>query len=303
MKRQRWTAADIPDLTGRTFVVTGANSGLGLATTHALAARGGHVTLAVRDEEKGRKAVAGLLADRVDVRRLDLTDLDSVDAFATGLAADHERLDVLVNNAGVMGPPRTLTADGHELHFAANHLGHFALALRLLGLLDAGRDPRVVTVSSFVHRRARMRFDDLTGEHGYSPMGFYNMSKLANTIFGLELHRRLTAAGSPVASVLAHPGYSATNMQTANTSGLTKLILGRFGNALLAQPAERGAWPQLFAATDPGVVGGEFIGPDGMGEARGHPKRVLPSADALDEDNGRRLWEVSARATGLTAVA
>ncbi|GIG68972.1 oxidoreductase [Phytomonospora endophytica] len=297
MTRHRWTAADIPDLTGRSFAVTGANGGLGLATTRALAAKGGRVILAVRDVTRGRAAVAGLPPENVDVRRLDLTDPASIDAFADGLAADHGRLDVLVNNAGVMGPPRTLTPGGHELQFAANHLGHFALTTRLLGLLAAGRDPRVVTVSSFVHRKARMRFDDLTGERGYSPMGFYNMSKLANAIFGLELHRRLTAAGSPVASVLAHPGYSATGLQTASTSGLTKLFLGRFGNALLAQPAERGAWPQLFAATDPGVVGGEFIGPDGMGEMRGHPTRVRPSADALDEENGRRLWEVSERAT------
>ncbi|MEJ3749567.1 oxidoreductase [Actinomycetes bacterium KLBMP 9797] len=302
MREQRWSAEQIPDLTGRVFVVTGANSGLGLVTTRVLASRGGHVILAVRDLAKGRRAAAEIAAERpgahLEVQRLDLADFDSVRAFAGRVRATHDRLDVLVNNAGVMAPPRTLTAQGHEVQFAANHLGHFALTGLLLDALAAGRDPRVVTVTSAVHRQARLRFDDLTGERGYSPMAFYSMSKLANAVFGWELHRRLTAAGSPVRSILAHPGYTVTNLQTGAT-GLWQLLLGRIGNPLLAQPVERGAWPQLFAATDPSARAGQFIGPDGLAELRGYPTTVTLSRAATDPENGRRLWELSEKATGV----
>ncbi|KOG13667.1 MULTISPECIES: oxidoreductase [Streptomyces] len=297
-KKQRWTADLIPDQTGRVFVVTGANSGLGLATTRALAGRGAHVVLAVRDEEKGRAAAAGLAADGVepgllDVRRLDLADLDSVRAFADRMRAEHPRLDVLVNNAGVMAPPRTLSPQGHELQFAVNHLGHFALTGLLLDLLAAGRDPRVVTVSSINHRQGSLRFDDLAGERGYAPMAFYNQSKFANAVFGRELHRRLVATRSPVRAVLAHPGYTATNLQTKDTGGLARLVLGYVGNPLLAQRPERGALPQLYAATAPDVTGGDFVGPDGPAELRGTPTRVRLSAPAADPATGRRLWELS----------
>ncbi|MGW8352837.1 oxidoreductase [Streptomyces wedmorensis] len=297
-RKQRWTADLIPDQTGRVFVVTGANSGLGLATTRALAGRGAHVVLAVRDEEKGRAAAAGLAADGVepgllDVRRLDLADLDSVRAFADRMRAEHRRLDVLVNNAGVMAPPRTLSPQGHELQFAVNHLGHFALTGLLLDLLAAGRDPRVVTVSSINHRQGSLRFDDLAGERGYTPMAFYNQSKFANAVFGRELHRRLTATASPVRGVLAHPGYTATNLQTKDTGGLARLVFGRIGNPLLAQRPERGALPQLYAATAPDVTGGDFIGPDGPAELRGTPTRVRLSAPAADPETGRRLWALS----------
>ncbi|MEU4276007.1 oxidoreductase [Streptomyces tanashiensis] len=299
--KQRWTADLIPDQTGRVFVVTGANSGLGLATTRALARRGGRVILAVRDEEKGRRAVEALDVDArlLDVRPLDLADLASVRAFADRMRAEHPHLDVLVNNAGVMAPPRTLSPQGHELQFATNHLGHFALTGLLLDLLAAGTDPRVVTVSSINHRQGGLRFDDLSGERGYAPMAFYNQSKFANAVFGQELHRRLTAAAGPVRSVLAHPGYTATSLQMKDTSGLAKLFFGRIGNPLLAQRPERGALPQLYAATDPSVEGGEFIGPDGMGELRGAPTRVRLSDAAGDPGTGRRLWEESERLTGV----
>lgn len=302
-KKQSWTADRIPDQTGRVFVVTGATSGLGLATTRALARRGGRVILAVRDEEKGRAVVDGLMAagsgPLLDVRRLDLADLDSVRAFAARLREEHRHLDVLVNNAGVMAPPRTLSAQGHELQFATNHLGHFALTGLLLDLLAAGRDPRVVTVSSINHRQGSLRFDDLGGERGYAPMAFYNQSKFANAVFGRELHRRLTEAGSPVRSALAHPGYTATSLQTRDTRGLTRLVFGRIGNPLLAQAPERGALPQLYAATAPDVAGGEFIGPDGPAELRGAPTRVRLSDAAADAGTGRRLWEVSEGLTGV----
>ncbi|RKN37000.1 oxidoreductase [Streptomyces hoynatensis] len=300
---QRWSAEQIPDLSGRVFAVTGATGGLGLATARALAHRGGLVVLAVRDEEKGRGAAEAIAAERpgaaLEVRRLDLADLDSVREFSARMHEAHGRLDVLVNNAGVMAPPRTLSAQGHELQFACNHLGHFALTGLLLDLLHAGRDPRVVTVSSVNHRRARLRFGDLSGERRYAPMAFYNQSKLANAVFGTELHRRLAAAHSPVRSILAHPGYTATRLQHGTPVGLWRLLLGRIGNPLLAQRPERGALPQLYAATWPGVESGAFIGPGGPAELRGAPARVPLAPRAADPETGRRLWEVSERLTGV----
>jgi NAD(P)-dependent dehydrogenase (short-subunit alcohol dehydrogenase family) len=301
VKQQSWTAEQIPDQTGRVFVVTGATSGLGLAATRALARRNGQVILAVRDEEKGRRIVAELTAQhpgaRLEVRRLDLADLDSVRTFAARLHGYLPRLDVLVNNAGVMAPPRTLTAQGHELQFAANHLGHFALTGLLLELLAAGHNPRVVTVSSVNHRQGRIFFDDLTGDRGYKPMAYYNQSKLANAVFGWELHRRLAAAGSPLLSVLSHPGYTATNLQMRAT-GLPRLLFGIIAKPL-AQTPDQGALPLLYASTAPGIEGGAFIGPDGKGELRGSPTRVALSALATDAEIGRRLWELSEQLTGV----
>ncbi|MEU9112591.1 oxidoreductase [Streptomyces sp. NPDC048483] len=302
-QEQRWTVEQIPDQSDRVSVVTGANSGLGLATTRALARRGGHVILAVRDEGRGRRAAAEITAEqpgaRLEVRRLDLADLDSVRAFADRLHTDHQRLDVLINNAGVMAPPRSLSAQGHEVQFACNHLGHFALTGLLLDLLASGRDPRVVTVSSVNHRKGRLHFDDLTGERSYSPMGFYNQSKFANAVFGQELHRRLTEAGSPVRGVLAHPGYTATNLQTSAPIGLWRVVFGRIGNPLFAQAPASGALPQLYAATAPDVESGQFIGPDGLAELRGGPTQVQLSPAAADAETGRRLWELSERLTGV----
>ncbi|MFD5285431.1 oxidoreductase [Streptomyces rubrogriseus] len=301
-QQRRWTAERIGDQSTRVFVVTGANSGLGLATVRALAGRGGHVILAVRDEERGRRAVQLVLAGRPDarleVRRLDLSDLDSVRSFAREMRAAHRRIDVLVNNAGIMAPPRRLSPQGHESQFACNHLGHFALTGLLLDLLAVGKDPRVVTVTSTNHRQGRLFLDDLTGERHYSPMAFYNQSKFANAVFGQELHRRLAETGSPVRSVLAHPGYSATRLQTSAPVGMVRMLFGRVLRPL-AQSAERGALPQLYAATDPGVRGGEFIGPNGPGELRGGPKRVRLSPAAADAATGRSLWELSERLTGV----
>ncbi|MBM9506399.1 oxidoreductase [Actinacidiphila acididurans] len=301
-KNQRWTTDRIPDQAERVFVVTGANSGLGLATTRALARKGGHVILAVRDEAKGHRAAAEITAEQpgadLEVRRLDLADLDSVRAFADQLRADHPRLDVLVNNAGLMAPPRSLSAQGHELQFACNHLGHFALTGLLLDLLTDGKDPRVVTVSSTNHRQGHLYFNDLSGERTYSPMRFYNQSKFANAVFGWELHRRLTAADSPVRSLLAHPGYASTNLQTSAPVGMVKVLFGRV-LAPLAQPPEQGALPQLYAATAPDVEGGEFIGPDGFAELRGGPTQVQLSTAAADPRTGRRLWELSEQLTDV----
>ncbi|MEU4620607.1 SDR family NAD(P)-dependent oxidoreductase [Actinoplanes sp. NPDC023801] len=283
----RWTAEHLPDLTGRTFVVTGAAGGLGRATTTALLARGAHVIAGVRDP--GR-APAG-----AEAHHLDLADRTSVQAFSDALHHRYRHLDVLINNAAVMAPPHTLTPDGHELQFATNHLGHFALTHRLLDLLAAGRDPRVVTVTSVNHRQARTPLD---GGGRYSPMGAYNRSKLANAVFGVELHRRLTAAGSPVRSILAHPGYTRTGLQSAATTPMWRFLLDRLGNPLIAQPADRGAWPQLFAAAAPAAEAGVLYGPDGPGELRGHPVPVRLSAAATDPAIGRRLWELSESLTG-----
>ncbi|MFJ9307823.1 oxidoreductase [Streptomyces cyaneofuscatus] len=300
--KQPWTVERIPDQSGRVAVVTGANSGLGLATARALARRGGRVILAVRDEERGRRAVADITAGQpgaeLEVRRLDLADLDSVRAFSDALHADRPRLDLLVNNAGVMAPPRSSGAQGYELQFAANHLGHFALTGLLLDLLERGQDPRVTTVTSVNHRKARLDFGNLNGERGYKPMVFYDRSKLANAVFGHELHRRLAASGSPVRSVLAHPGYTATNLQTSAPTGLVKLLFGRV-LLPLAQRPDAGALPQLYAATAPGVRGGELIGPDGRGELRGGPTRVPLAPVATDAETGRRLWEASEELTDV----
>ncbi|MEU6388449.1 oxidoreductase [Streptomyces sp. NPDC046939] len=297
---QRWIADRIPGQTGRVAVVTGAAGGLGRAATRALARRGAHVILAVRDPAKGRAAAARITAEhpdaRLDVRRLDLSDLDSVRAFADGVRADHPRVDLLLNNAGVMAPPRTLGAQGHEIQFATNHLGHFALTGLLLDPLSRATEARVVTVSSLEHRKGRIDFADLDGARRYDPMAAYRQSKLANALFGLELHRRLTAAAAPPRSVLAHPGYAATGLQTNGTVRLPRLIFGHLARPL-AQSAERGALPLLYAATEPGVRGGEFIGPDGRGGLRGAPTRVEPAPSATDAEAARRLWEVSEELT------
>jgi NAD(P)-dependent dehydrogenase (short-subunit alcohol dehydrogenase family) len=298
----RWTTARIPDQAGRTAIITGASSGLGLATAEQLARHGGHVILAVRDLARGERAAAALVAGQpgasLQLRRLDVADLDSVREFAAGIHRDGVPVDLLVNNAGVMFPPRRLSPQGHELQFATNHLGHFALTGLLLDRLRAGRDPRVVTVSSSVHRSGRIRFDDLTGARSYSRFGFYAQSKLANVLFGLELHRRLEAAGDPVRSLLAHPGYAATRLQTSGPTGLVRL-LGRLGNRLVAQDAATGALPQLYAATDPDARSGQFIGPDRLFESRGHPTVVRPAREAEDTATARRLWEVSEQLTGV----
>jgi NAD(P)-dependent dehydrogenase (short-subunit alcohol dehydrogenase family) len=297
----KWTADQIPDQSGRVAVVTGANSGLGLITARELARAGATVIVAARDGKANAALgeIAGSVPEaKLEPRELDLADLGSVRAFAEAVGADHPTIDVLMNNAGVMMPPRSETADGFELQFGTNHLGHFALTGLLLDRLAAAEAPRVITVSSLEHRPGRLDFDDLQSERSYSPRGAYQQSKFANAVFGLELDRRLRGASLPVASILAHPGYSATNLQLTGPTGLMKAIL-RVGNQLIAQSAEQGALPQLYAATAVGVEGGSFIGPDGFREGRGHPTEVQPVGRARDPDTGRRLWEVSEELTGV----
>jgi NAD(P)-dependent dehydrogenase (short-subunit alcohol dehydrogenase family) len=298
----RWTTSEIGDQSGRVAVVTGANSGLGLITARELAAAGATVIAAARSAEKAEAARAKILAAhpeaQVEPQVLDLADLASVREFAATVAADHETLELLVNNAGVMMPPRSLTADGFELQFGTNHLGHFALTGLLFDRLAAGSDARVVTVTSLEHRPGKIDFDDLGAEREYSPRGNYQRSKFANAVFAIELDRRLRAAGSSIKSLLAHPGYSDTNLQFAGPSGPWKLLFA-FSNRLIAQSAEAGALPQLRAATDPDAAGGEFYGPSGIGEVRGSPQLVRPVRRATDPETGRRLWEVSQEMTGI----
>ncbi|WP_433291055.1 oxidoreductase [Actinoplanes sp. CA-030573] len=285
----RWNT---PPQDGRIAVVTGATSGLGLEVTRALAGAGARVILAVRDTDRGGAVRDSLPGRGHQARRLDLSDLDSVRAFA---AAVDEPIDVLVNNAGVMAIPYARSAQGHEMQFAVNHLGHFALTLLLMPRLEAAPAARVVPVTSVLAKKGRL-------EEGprYDPKAAYNRSKLANAVFGIELHRRLTAAGSPVTSVPAHPGYSRTNLQSNGPTGLHRFLLEKIGNPLLAQDAAKGALPLLYAATDPAVRGGQLIGPDGPGELRGQPAVVEPAPAALDPAAGRRLWELSEELTGVS---
>ncbi len=300
MPEQRWTAADIPDQRGRVAIVTGANSGLGLVTARELARAGARVVLASRSSEKGRdaasKIASALPAADVQPAVLDLADLESVRAFA---ATAPDRVDLLINNAGVMAAPRRLTRDGFESQFATNHLGHFALTGLLLDRLLAAPAPRVVTVSSTMHRTGTIEFDDLQGEHRYSRWGAYSQSKLANLMFCFELQRRAVQAGTALLSMAAHPGYASTNLQAAGTDRFYERWFMAIGNRLFAQSAEMGALPTLYAATFPDLPGGTYVGPGGRGEQRGYPKVVSAAGKAYDEQAWRRLWEVSETLTGV----
>jgi NAD(P)-dependent dehydrogenase (short-subunit alcohol dehydrogenase family) len=302
MSSRHWTAADIPDQTGRTVLVTGANSGLGQETARRFAEHGAHVIMTARSEDKGRKAADEIRAEfpraSLEVRLLDLADLDSVAAFAESLRADRARLDVLVNNGGVMAPPRSLSPQGHERQFATNHLGHFALTGHLIGMLEAGRNPRVVTVSSLAHRSGRIHFEDLSGAEKYSPTGFYSQSKFANAVFGLELDRRLRAAGSPVRSLIAHPGFTTTRL-VANGLNAPLRLVGRAVAPMLSMTVDEGALPQIRAAADPNAQGGQYYGPDGKGERKGRPVVVETIPEAKDQETAARLWTLSEELTGV----
>ena len=289
-----WTADDITDQSGKTAVVTGANSGLGASIARELARAGADVVLAVRNTAKGDE-VASEIGDHARVEQLDLADLASVRGFAERLA--EPKLDLLVNNAGVMAPPRRLTADGFESQIGTNHLGHFALTGLLLPKLLAAPAPRVVTQASGAHRAMRINFDNLQGDRRYNNWLAYGQSKLANLLFAFELQRR--AANTTLTSVAAHPGYAATNLQTAGPARLWERLGGQLGNVVIAQSAEEGALPALYAATAPDIAGGSFVGPDGFLELRGHPRLVTAAGRAYDEQTARRLWELSEELTGV----
>ncbi|HKP42864.1 SDR family NAD(P)-dependent oxidoreductase [Mycobacterium sp.] len=295
----KWTTADVPDQTGRTAVITGANTGLGYETAAALTAKGAHVVLAVRNLEKG-KAAADLISRRtpgasVALQQLDLTSLESIRSAADELRSKHDTIDLLINNAGVMMTPKSTTKDGFELQFGTNHLGHFALTGLLLDRVLAVPGSRVVTVSSTGHRFARgIRFDDLQWEHDYSRVGAYGQAKLANLMFTYELQRRLI--GTNTIAAAAHPGGSNTELMRnlpAAIRGVGTLLTPLF------QGPDMGALPTLRAATDPGVLGGQYFGPDGFGEQRGYPKIVGSTAASHDTAAQRRLWAVSEELTGV----
>jgi NAD(P)-dependent dehydrogenase (short-subunit alcohol dehydrogenase family) len=297
----KWTTADIPDQTGRVAVITGANTGLGYETALALAAKGAQVVLAVRNLDKGKDAAARITATSpqadVALQELDLTSLESVRAAADQLRSEHDRIDLLINNAGVMWTPKSTTKDGFELQFGTNHLGHFAFTGLLLDRLVPVAGSRVVTVSSMGHRiRADIHFDDLQWERGYNRVAAYGQAKLANLLFTYELQRRLAPHGTTIAAA-AHPGGSRTELTRNLPAVVERIATPVFG--LISQDAASGALPQLRAATDPGVLGGQYYGPDGFGELRGHPKIVGSSAKSHDVAVQRRLWAVSEELTGV----
>ena len=303
VKAGRWTKQDIPNLTGRRVIVTGASSGLGMETARALAEHGAQVTLAVRDVAKGERVAAGIPGE-TRVAQLDLADLSSVRAFTQAWSeANPEGLDLLINNAGVMAIPRRVSADGFEMQLATNHLGHFALTGLLLPAIVAVPNSRVVTVSSSAHRMVRgINFNDVNSEHRYRSWGAYGQSKLANLLFTSELQRRLSAADLSVKAMAAHPGYAATELQHASAkmrNATTELKITTFLNRIAGQSAAMGALPTLFAATFPGLPGDSYVGPDGPMETRGYPKLVARSTAAQDAAAAATLWQISESVTGV----
>ncbi|MGW5365957.1 oxidoreductase [Actinopolymorpha pittospori] len=305
-----WTADHIPDLSGRTAVVTGANSGLGFRVAVELARYGATVVMACRDLRRGEAALKQLGQEvgrsSVELRQLDLSDLSSVRAFATEMKTAHRVLDILVNNAGIMAIPRQQTADGFEMQLGVNHLGHFALTGALLPSLAAAPDAKVVTVSSQMHAIGTIAFEDLMSERRYGPWRAYGQSKLANLLFTFELQRRVDRAGLRISSLASHPGYAATNLQSAALQTRKQAWIRQAGETvtrIVAQPAAQGALPTLYAATMADARGGEFFGPDSFGGSRGYPTRVKASAKAYDPPTAAQLWHRSTELTGVDYAA
>jgi NAD(P)-dependent dehydrogenase (short-subunit alcohol dehydrogenase family) len=299
----KWTAVDVPDQSGRVAVITGANTGIGYQAAAVLADKGAQVVLAVRNRDKGKDAAAQITAKSpnavVSVQELDLTSLDSIRAAAEQLKDGYQRIDLLINNAGVMWTPKDTTKDGFELQFGTNHLGHFAFTGLLLDRLLPVEGSRVVTISSQGHRlRSGIDFDDLQSERSYDRVAAYGRSKLANLLFTYELQRRLKLKGAPTIAVAAHPGGSNTEL-VRNSPVWVRLPASLLG-PLIFQGPEMGALPTLRAATDASVQGAQYYGPDGIGEQRGHPKLVASSGQSHDEQLQRRLWTVSEELTGVT---
>jgi len=299
-----WSEADIPDQSGRIALVTGANSGLGLETARALAQHGATVLLACRQRSRGeaaRQQLLPLARAGLEVIDLDLADLASVAAAASQVHREFGRLDLLINNAGVMAPPRRLSRDGYELQFAVNHLGHFALTAALLPLLEQQVGSRIVSVSSGAHYFGRIAFDDLQGERRYDPWSAYGQSKLANVMMALELQERLAAAGSTTLSIAAHPGLARTNLQPSSVAAKGSRLEGLAYRLMdpLFQSAAMGALPQLHGAVAAEARGGTLYGPGGLANLRGWPVACPIAAAARDGNQRRRLWQVSEELVGL----
>lgn len=288
-------------LRGKTAIITGANSGIGLEAAKDFVQKGARVVMAVRSLEKGKQARESIIREQsqaeIEVMKLDLADLESVRAFAENFTSKNDRLDLLINNAGVMIPPHSKTKQGFELQFGSNHLGHFALTGLLLPLLKRTPDSRVVTVSSLAHKGSKILFDNLNGDNGYKAMQFYGQSKLANLLFAQELDKRLKQHGISTKSLACHPGISSTNLFKFGKKDAPKFFKGLMDRFL--QPAEMGALPTIYAATEPSLKGGEYIGPDGKGRRRGYPALDSPHPVANDEQTSKRLWELSEKLTGV----
>ena len=295
-KNQKWTAANIPDQSEKIAIATGANSGIGYEAARALAFKGATVIMACRSIEKGEIAAAQIRSQKpsgeVILRQLDLADLNSVRSFAESFLTEYRQLDILINNAGVMATPYWKTADGFEMQFGTNHLGHFALTGLLAEILVKTPKSRVVTVSSYAHLLGRINFADLNSENGYQTWMAYGQSKLANLLFAYELQRKLAQNGSNSLSIGVHPGWSATNLQ--HNSRFFDIL-----NPFLGQSQEMGALPTLFAATSPEIQGGEYIGPDGFLGQRGYPRKTRSSGRSHNQETAQKLWEVSETLTGV----
>lgn len=288
-------------LNGKIAIITGANSGIGLETAKVLASLGTHIVMAVRNIEKGQNARDMILESdseaQVSVMELDLANLESVRLFAKKFQNQYDSLSLLINNAGVLGPPYSKTKDGFELQFGSNHLGHFALTGLLLPTLKKTPHSRVVSLSSLAHRGARIDFDNLDGAKGYKAMKFYGQSKLANLLFAQELDKRFKAHGIPTLSVACHPGISATNIFKIGKRDAPQ-FLKSFMHSIL-QPPALGALSTVYAATDLQLKGGEYIGPDGKGRRKGFPALDTPHASARDQAASEKLWDVSEKLTGV----
>jgi len=298
----KWTIEHIGDLKGKIIIVTGGASGIGFSASEALASKRASLVLAVRSVPKGEKAAEKIRTSHpgadVTVMHLDLGDLSSVRQFASDFSVRFDRLDVLINNAGVMIPPYSKTKNGFELQFGTNHLGHFALTAHLLPLLLATPLSRIVSLSSIAARNGKINFNNLDGENGYNPMTFYRQSKLANLLFAIELQHRLQGAGATSVSVACHPGISVTNLLSRGSGKETGKIMKAM-MSIVAQPAAKGALPTLYAATHPDLHGGEYIGPDGRGNHRGDPVRTNDASRLFKAELSARLWEVSESLTGV----
>ena len=305
MTRSHWTVDDVGDLAGSRILITGGNSGIGKEAARVLAQKGASVVIACRDMGKGEAAADDIRRTAADadleLLQLDLADLISVEAAADDYAARFDSLDVLINNAGVMALPFRATADGFEMQFGTNHLGHFALTGRLLPHLLAADEPRVVTVSSGAHKVGRMDFDNLDASRGYAKWRAYTMSKLANLLFTCELQRRADAAGLPLRAVAAHPGYSNTHLQSAGPEMAGQRIAAAAWGVfnLFGQSAAAGALPTVYAAVGSDINGGDYVGPKGVAELRGRPGKVRMTRAARDPADAARLWEVSEELTGV----